>query len=224
MQPGCGRGDGSGPIGVSRLIPGCIAGVMPVDVRGKGNFATLAEQALNRFSVLAVRRELNNATATVGITLQYLELDFRAFNRELITRPHAFGWSGQTQPAPFSTGIQHQKLGQTSPRSTHLQARLQHPRVIDHEKITGVQFVQKIPNLSMTGGWAGLAYRRNHQHASRMAWLYGGLGDAVLRQQIVVTAKQLISDVRHPAQSARLSGRVSISSARSLRKAAPSAP
>ena len=197
---------------------------MPVDVRGKGNFATLAEQALNRFSVLAVRRELNNATTTGSIPIQHRELDLRAFNRELITGPHAFGWSGQTQPAPFSTGIQHQQLRKASPRSTHLQASLQHPRVIDHEQITGLQFVQKIPNLSMAGGWNGLAQRRNHQHASRMAWLYGGLGDAVLRQQIVVTAEQLISDVRHLAQSARLSGRVSISSARSLRKAAPSAP
>ena len=150
MQPGCRCSNRTGPIGITRLVSLSICWIMPIDVRGKWHFTALIEQNLNRFRISAVRRKLNNPATTGGIFRHHRHPDGGSINRELITGPHSLGWTGQTQPLPFTTGLKHQQLGQPASSTPNLEPCLQHTGVIDHQKITAMKFLQQVPDIPMT--------------------------------------------------------------------------
>ena len=224
MQPRRRSRNGSRSIGVAGLITLDIVGVMPVDVRGERNLAPLVQQRLDRLRITAVRRELNQTPATGCVVRQHRQADGGAINRELIAGPHAFRRSRQAEPTPLTAGLEHQQLRQPTTGTTHFQPCLEHTGVVHHQKIARLQLLQQIPDHPMPGSLEGLRHRGHHQQPGTVPWLGWYLGDALLRQRKVVAAQLKVPGIGHPYQRARLSGRCSINSARSLRKAAPSAP
>ena len=211
-------------VGVASLIAISIVGVVPVDVRGEWNLAPLIQQPLDCLRISAVRRELDQTPPTGGILIQHRQADRGAIDAEHIAGPHALRRSCQAKPTPLPAGLQHQQLRQPTTGATHLQPCLEHPGVVHHQKISRLQLLQQIPDHPMSGSLEGLRCRGHHQQPSAVAWFGRSLGDPLLRQPVVVTAELQIPGIGHRDQSARLSGRCSINSARSLRKAAPSAP
>ena len=77
--------------------------------------------------------------------------------------PHPLGWSSQTQPLPFTTGLQHQQLGQPTSITPHLEPSLQDAGVVDHKQVTGMKFLQQVPDMPMTNRFKRLVSSR-HQH------------------------------------------------------------
>ena len=224
MQPrrrGC---DGSGALGVAGLIPLGISGVVPFDVGRQRHLTAPVEQGLDRRRIGAVVRKLNDAPAAGGILCRHGEPDLSSIDGENVPSPHPLGRPGQTEPQPLTAGLQHQQFRQSATGAAHPQTRLEHPGVIDHQQITGLQFLEQIPDLTMPGRRHAAARRRHHQQPGAVPWLDRGLRDALRRQWIVVAAELPVPGIGHSDQNARLSGRVSISSARSFKKAAPSAP
>jgi hypothetical protein len=133
-----------------------------------------------------------------------------------LARLQALGWLGQTEPIAVFHRLQHQELHRAAAGPAGLKARLQHPGVVDHQQVTRFQKLLQLPDRLVAA--ALRAFKR--QQPSRVAGLHGALGDERLREIEDVARKQLIV----ADQKARLSGLVSISWARSFRKAAASAP
>ena len=88
-------------------------------------------------------------------------------------------------------GFEHQQLAQASTSAAHLQAGSQHPGVIDHQQIARLKLLEQIPHLPVTAAGFGL----HHQQPSGMARLDRPLGDAGLRQLVVVGAQQRIARI-----------------------------
>ena len=133
-----------------------------------------------------------------------------------LARLEPLGRFSQTEPIAAAYGLEHQQLHRPPCGPAGLQARLEHPGVVHHQQIAGFQQLLQIPDgLMATALWP-----LEHQQPRRMARLDGALGNERLREIEDVTREQLIV----ADQRARLSGLVSISWARSLRKAAASAP
>ena len=213
----------AGAVGVTGLVTLGITGIMSLDVRRQRHLTALIQQTLNRFSIGAVGGKLHHPATGGRIIRQHRECDFGAINRELITRAHALGGPGQAKPASLSLWLQHQQLRQASTGTAHRQPRFEHPGVVHHQQITRLQFVQQIPDQAMT---SRRLRGRNHEQARIVTRLHRRLSNPLRRQWVVVTAELLVPGIRHrhSDQRAKLSGRFSISSARSFRNAAASAP
>ena len=91
----------------------------------------------------------------------------------------------------MALGLEHQQLAKPSSSAAHLQAGPQHPGVIHHQQIAGLELLEQIPHLPVAATGFGL----HHQQPSGMARLHRPLGDASLRQLVVVGAQQRVARI-----------------------------
>ena len=123
---------------------------MTIDIGRQGNFTALIEEGFDRLRIPAIQRKLHNPATGGMVFSEHLERDCGPMNREQIAWTHPLRRASQTKPAPLSLGLQHQKFRETTTSTPDRQPRFEHPGVVHHEQITGLQLLQQIPHLAVS--------------------------------------------------------------------------
>jgi hypothetical protein len=77
-----------------------------------------------------------------------------------LTWLETFGRLGQTEPIALRNGLQHKQFNSTASGTPRLQPGLEHPRVVHHQQILGLELLMEIPHREVPAAVVGLKIHR----------------------------------------------------------------